>query len=89
MVSGIIGLIIAYVYKADAPAWIESHYRFQITTFWVSLVFFIATFILFFVFVGWLVAILWIVWLIIRVVKGLKYLSESRPIPNPGTWLFP
>ena len=42
-ITGIIGVIVAYVNKGDAPEWMQSHYRFQIRTFWMG----------FFVFNSW------------------------------------
>jgi uncharacterized membrane protein len=39
-VTSIIGVIIAYVYRADSPEWVATHYRFQIRTFWIGLLYF-------------------------------------------------
>lgn len=33
------GLAIAYEQKKSAPDWVASHYRFQIRTFWISMLF--------------------------------------------------
>ncbi|MXZ09042.1 MAG: hypothetical protein F4Y79_06295, partial [Gemmatimonadetes bacterium] len=33
-ITGLIGVIMAYVNRSDAPEWLASHYRFQIRTFW-------------------------------------------------------
>jgi uncharacterized membrane protein len=33
----IAGVIMAYVAKGSAPAWAQSHYSFQIRTFWIAL----------------------------------------------------
>lgn len=87
-ITGIIGVIVAYVNKGDGPDWLQSHYRFQIRTFWMGLVFFIVGGILLFVLVGWLVYLFWIVWLIIRCVKGLKALEQQQPLQDEKTWLF-
>src|ERR1043166_1401476 len=38
-VTGIIGVIIAHVNHADSPEWVKTHYRFQIRTFWIALVY--------------------------------------------------
>ena len=35
----VIGLIIAYVQNDTGPAWLNSHYRFQIRTFWLGVMF--------------------------------------------------
>uniref|UniRef100_A0A486XVY1 Probable transmembrane protein n=1 Tax=Rheinheimera sp. BAL341 TaxID=1708203 RepID=A0A486XVY1_9GAMM len=87
-ITGIIGVIVAYVNKGDGPDWLQSHYRFQIRTFWMGLVFFIVGGILLFVLVGWLVYLFWVVWLIIRCVKGLKALEQQQSLQDEKTWLF-
>lgn len=85
---GLIGVIVAYVNRSDAPAWLQSHYQFQIRTFWIGLLYFFVGILLTAVLIGYLVLIFWLVWLIIRCVKGLKYLSQQQPYPNPTIWLF-
>ncbi len=36
-VTALIGVIVAYVYKDDAPEWLRTHYELQIRTFWMGL----------------------------------------------------
>ncbi|HEY8872087.1 MAG TPA: hypothetical protein VIM52_03585 [Stellaceae bacterium] len=91
VIPPIIGLIMAYIHRADAPAWVQSHYQFQIRTFWIGTLFFIigcvvATFIL--NFIGWLIFVLTMVWWIIRCVKGLKELLDGAAHVNPATWVW-
>ena len=85
---GIIGVIVAYVNKDDAPEWLQSHYQFQIRTFWIGLLFIIAGGILLTAGVGALILLFWVKWVIIRCAKGIKYLDQKQPHPNPTTWLF-
>ena len=33
----LVGVIMAYVYRGSAPAWVQTHYQFQIRTFWIVL----------------------------------------------------
>ncbi|GAA0539616.1 MULTISPECIES: hypothetical protein [Rheinheimera] len=87
-ITGIIGVIVAYVNKDDGPEWLQSHYRFQIRTFWMGLLFMIVGGILLVVMIGWLVYLFWIVWLIIRCVKGLKQLELQQPVQDEKTWMF-
>ena len=35
-ITGIIAMIMAYVNKDDSTDWLQSHYRFQIRTFWIG-----------------------------------------------------
>lgn len=87
-ITGLIGAVMAYIYKSDAPEWLYSHYQFQIRTFWIGLLYLVVGSILLVVLVGWLVYLFWVVWLIIRCVKGLQILDKKEPHPNPTSWLF-
>lgn len=91
VISAIVGLVMAYMNRAAAPAWVQSHYELQIRTFWIALPCIIigtlvATYII--NFIGWLIFVLTIVWWIVRCVKGLKALFDGAPYPNPTTWLW-
>jgi uncharacterized membrane protein len=82
-ITAFIGLVIAYVKKGDAdnPAWLTSHYRFQINTFWFGLAYLIVgTVLMPVMMLGWLVFLWWLVWLIIRCVKGLTALDKGQQI---------
>lgn len=85
---GIIGVIVAYVNKDDAPAWLQSHYRFQIRTFWIGLLYLFLGVVLSAVAIGYLILLFWVVWVIIRCVKGIKYLDRNQAYPAPGSWMF-
>jgi uncharacterized membrane protein len=85
---GIIGVIIAYVHKSDAPTWLQSHYQFQIRTFWIGLLYLFIGVILATVAIGYFILLFWVIWVIVRCVKGMKYLDQNQPHPNPTSWLF-
>lgn len=36
-ITALVGLVLAYVNRSDASAWLQSHYTFQIRTFWIGL----------------------------------------------------
>jgi len=84
----IIGVVMAYVNKDDAPAWLQTHYRYQIRTFWIGVLFNTIAAMTMFLVVGWFILLFTLIWLIIRCVKGLKVLSSGAAIANPGSWLF-
>ena len=84
----VIGVVMAYVNKDEAPEWLQTHYRFQIRTFWLALLYCVAGFVLMFVLIGFLVWLLTAIWLIVRVIKGFKHLEKSEAMPNYQTWLF-
>ncbi len=80
----LVGLVIAYVCKDDAPDWVKTHYVFQIRTFWIGLVMLIVGVPLCFVMVGFALIAFWYLWTIVRCVKGLKYLADNRAHPDPS-----
>ena len=87
-VTLLVGVIMAYVYVGDAPEPLKSHYRFQIRTFWIGLLYACIGVILTFAVVGILVFAFLAVWLIVRCVKGLKAVDRHEPYPNVATWLW-
>jgi len=86
--TALVGVIMAYVNKSDEHNFLQSHYQFQIRTFWIGLLYLIIGGILTLILIGWIVLLFYVVWLIIRCVKGFKYLNEQKPIPNPTSWMF-
>ncbi|MBT0587475.1 DUF4870 family protein [Alteromonas oceanisediminis] len=87
-VLGIIGVILAYINKDDAPDWLRSHYRFLIRTFWIGFLYLAISFLLMVVLIGYLGIFVWMLWLIIRCIKGLKALDQRRPVMNESSWGF-
>jgi uncharacterized membrane protein len=86
--TSIIGLIMAYINKDDAPEWLQSHYQFLIRTFWIGLLYGVISIILMAVAIGFILILAVLVWFIIRCVKGMKLLDEGKPHPNPTSWMF-
>ncbi len=84
----VIGVIVAYVNRNDAGAWVADHYRFQIRTFWIGLLLGAVGVLTSFVVIGWAVLMIAVVWWIVRCVKGLNYMSRSEPYPNVTTWVW-
>jgi uncharacterized membrane protein len=87
-VTALVGVVIAYVNVGDAPEPLKNHYRFQIRTFWIGLLYACVSALATFFVVGVVLAVLAVVWFIVRCVKGLKYLGRGEPYPNAGTWLW-
>jgi uncharacterized membrane protein len=84
----IVGLVMAYVKRGDARGtWIESHYTWQIRTFWYYILLYAVGIFLIITVIGMLVA--WIIfaiataWGVYRLVKGWILLSQRRAIDNP------
>ncbi|WP_404296504.1 DUF4870 family protein [Halomonas sp.] len=86
--TSVIGVVIAYVYRGKGPAWLDEHYRYQIRTFWIGLLYATIASLLVLVAIGVPLLIALAVWLIVRCVKGFRSLQEKRAPNNVDTWLF-
>lgn len=84
----LIGVVMAYVYRADAPRWLRAHYRYQIRTFWIGMLYSVAAFVLSLFAVGALAWPLLAVWLVVRCAIGLRDVRRRRSPANPYSWLW-
>jgi uncharacterized membrane protein len=86
--TSIVGVIIAYVNQGEAPEWLQSHYRFQIRTFWIGLLYGIIGLVTCIIIIGffWLCFVL--IWLIVRCVKGMQAISRGMPYDRPASWIW-
>jgi uncharacterized membrane protein len=87
-ITAIIGVIMAYIYKNDAPDWLRTHYELQIRTFWMALLYCIVAGALTLILVGFLLFFVIAVWWIVRCVKGLKQLDGRAAYPDHRGWAF-
>lgn len=87
-ITAIIGVVMAYVNKDDAAEWLQSHYQFIIHTFWKGLVMALISGLLMMVFIGFILIVLVMLWIIVRCVKGLKYVDQRQAHPDPTGWGF-
>lgn len=88
----VIAVIMNYARRAEARGtWLESHFRWQIRTFWFSWLWIFATLLvsalLLIVLVGFFIAIVGFtligLWVIYRVVRGWLALRDGQPMPLP------
>jgi uncharacterized membrane protein len=88
----IIAVIMNYARRHDARGtWLESHFRWQIRTFWFVWLWLVVIFIfsmpLMLIFIGWLTALggmaLVGLWVIYRVIRGWMALRDGLPMPLP------
>ena len=81
-ITGLVGVIINYVKMEDVRGtWVESHFSWQIRTFWIALLWtVIGTVTIPLMGFGFLVLLATAVWVIYRVVKGALALNDGRPI---------
>ena len=87
-ITAIVGVIIAHVQKGSGDALLDSHYDFQIRTFWVGVLYIVVGTVLAWVLIGFLILAWWFIWSLIRNIKGILALNENRPIANPYSWMF-
>lgn len=87
-ITSLIGVVMAYINQDDSPDWLKTHYRFQIRTFWITLLYGLVAGLLCFIFIGYLLLPLIVIWLIIRCVKGMKTLLQRQHHPDPASWIF-
>jgi len=84
-VPSIIAVILNYVKRGDARGtWVESHYRWQIRTFWFALLWFVIGWVFIFTIVGAIVGVPVLaaltLWLIYRIARGWLRLRDRRPM---------
>lgn len=89
----IIAVILNYLKRSDVRGtWLESHFRWQIRTFWIAFFVFCGIWIVFgplsliliglpFLIGGMILVGLWVAY---RVIKGWMALSDNKPLPNGG-----
>jgi len=80
-ITALVAIVMNYVKKDDvAGTWLESHFRWQIRTFWFALLWSVLGVLLLFVLVGFVVLVANLVWFIYRIVKGWLYLNDGKPM---------
>jgi len=84
-VPSIVAVILNYVKRGDARGtWVESHYRWQIRTFWFALLWFVIGWTLVFTIVGmvvgWPILGVLTIWLVYRIARGWLRLRDRRPM---------
>ena len=78
-ITFIAGVIVNYIKQSEVEGtWLESHFLWQIRTFWFSVLWSIIGFVLVFVLVGYLVLLADAIWVIYRIIKGWMNLSEGK-----------
>ena len=77
----IVAVVLNYVKRDDVRGtWLESHFNWQIRTFWWGLLWAVVGGILVLVVVGFAVLFADAVWIIYRIVKGWLALSENKSV---------
>jgi len=87
-ITGIIALIMVYVVRDDSKNWLQTHYRFQIRTYWIGLLYVSIGVVFLNTLFSYIIFLFTFVWIIIRCTKGLKQLEKQEPVHNLESWLF-
>ncbi len=82
----IIAVILNYIKRGDvAGTYLESHFRWQMRTFWVAVVWVVICVLLamtlIFIVVAWPVAVLVGLWVLYRLIRGWLALIDRKPLP--------
>lgn len=83
-ITALVAIIINYVKKDDVyGTWFESHFRWQIRTFWFGLVWGCLGVLTLLLIIGYPILVADGVWIIYRIVKGWLYLIDDKPMYAP------
>ena len=78
-VTFIIAVVVNYLKKGDVEGtWVSSHFRWQIRTFWFSVLWGTIGFLTIILLVGYVILGVSSIWLIYRIAKGWIYLSDGK-----------
>jgi len=85
----IIAVIINYVKRSDARGtWLDSHFGWQIRTFWYAVLWVVLAGLLILTVVGipfaWVLLVAVGIWVLYRIIRGWIALVENRPMPLPS-----
>lgn len=79
--AAIAGVIINYIKRGEVRgSWLESHFEWQIKTFWYSLVGAIIGYFFMFVLIGIPILFAVAIWVIYRIIKGGLAFLDHRPV---------
>lgn len=80
-ISAIVAIVLVYIKRDEARGtWLESHFRWQIRTFWFALLWGAIGGLLVIVLIGWAVLFADMVWIIYRIAKGWLNLNDGKPV---------
>lgn len=100
VVTAPVGALIAHWRQGRGAAWVDTHLRFQIRTFWLGIAAAMVAVLIWKMFghldfspiyawaFGYLFFTIGIAWMMGRCGVGIHRLTANRPIDAPGSWLF-
>lgn len=80
-VTAVIAIVLNYIKRDDAKGtWLESHFTWQIRTFWWGLLWVVVGAITLIILIGWIVWGVACIWFIYRIAKGWLNLNDNKPM---------
>lgn len=80
-ITAVVGIIINYAKKDDvAGTWLESHFRWQIRTFWYGMLWAVIGAATLFILIGIPILFVNFCWIIYRIIKGWLTLNDNKPM---------
>jgi uncharacterized membrane protein len=81
VITSIAAIIINYLKLDDVRGtWLESHFRWQMRTFWYALLWIVIGTLTSFILIGYLVLMVNFIWVIYRIARGMLALFDRRPL---------
>ncbi len=80
-ITFIVAVIMNYIKLNEVRGtWLETHFRWQIRTFWFSILWAVIGWILMIILIGYLILIANGIWIIYRIVRGWINLYDNKPM---------
>ena len=84
-ITAIVAIVLNYIKRDEVRGtWLESHFTWQIRTFWWSVVWFVLGAATWIILIGWVVWGVAFVWFVYRIAKGWLNLNDGKPMPLPA-----
>ncbi len=81
VVTFFVAIILSYLKRDETRGtWLESHFRWQIRTFWFSLLWIAIGGLTWLIVIGWFILFAASLWLIYRILKGWLNLNDGKPM---------
>jgi uncharacterized membrane protein len=87
-ISGLVGIVLAYINRGKSESWVETHYTWAVRTFWIGILYSIISALLMIVGIGFILILATAVWVVVRCVLGLQAVSRGEAVKNPQSWLI-
>ena len=80
-VTAVVAIVLNYIKLGEVKGtWLESHFRWQIRTFWWGLLWLVVGSVTVFILIGWIVLGVAFVWFVYRIARGWLRLNDGLPI---------